>query len=192
MPLRAAPNGTGGNGSAIQGFFYAPSVISEVPLDAEIMNEEPFGPVAIINPFAREEDMIARANRLPYGLAAYSWTNDVKRQRRLMREVETGMLGVNTTMKSVEPMLPLAASNGRAMAMKTALKACMPASSPRRSMKDDVIDPRGISVAASMRRLGLGLRHRCCLMRASPEPEKSAMTHELKTGGDRGYLRIAA
>jgi succinate-semialdehyde dehydrogenase/glutarate-semialdehyde dehydrogenase len=95
---RGGKLGTGGERIGNQGFFYAPSVLSEVPLDADIMNEEPFGPVAILNPFAREEDMITEANRLPYGLAAYSWTNDVKRQRRLMREVETGMLGINTTM----------------------------------------------------------------------------------------------
>jgi succinate-semialdehyde dehydrogenase / glutarate-semialdehyde dehydrogenase len=88
----------GGERIGNQGYFYAPSVLSEVPLDAEIMNEEPFGPVAIINPFAKEEDMIAEANRLPYGLAAYSWTNDAKRQKRLAREVETGMFCVNTTM----------------------------------------------------------------------------------------------
>jgi succinate-semialdehyde dehydrogenase/glutarate-semialdehyde dehydrogenase len=88
----------GGERIGNQGFFYAPSVISEVPLDSEIMNEEPFGPVAIINPFGKEEDMIAEANRLPYGLAAYSWTNDARRQKRLAREVETGMFCVNTTM----------------------------------------------------------------------------------------------
>ena len=58
----------------------------------------PFGPVALINPYAREEDMIAEANRLPYGLSAYSWTNDAKRQKRLAREVETGMFRINTTM----------------------------------------------------------------------------------------------
>lgn len=90
--------GTGGERIGNQGYFYAPSVLSEVPLDAEIMNEEPFGPVAIINPFRGEEAMIAEANRLPYGLAAYSWTNDAKRQKRIAREVETGMLGINTTM----------------------------------------------------------------------------------------------
>ncbi len=89
---------TGGERIGNQGFFYAPSVLSEVPLDAEIMNEEPFGPVAIINPFGKEEDMIAEANRLPYGLAAYSWTRDSARQKRLAREVETGMFCVNTTM----------------------------------------------------------------------------------------------
>ena len=89
---------TGGERVGNQGYFYAPSVLSDVPLDAEIMNEEPFGPVALINAFAREDDMIAEANRLPYGLAAYSWTNDAKRQKRLAREVETGMFCVNTTM----------------------------------------------------------------------------------------------
>src|SRR5437763_13733396 len=61
------------------------------------MNEEPFGPVALVNSFRTEEEMIAEANRLPYGLAAYSWTNDAARQKRLAREVETGMFCINTT-----------------------------------------------------------------------------------------------
>ncbi len=95
---RGAKLGTGGERIGNQGFFYAPSVLSEVPLDAEIMNEEPFGPAAIINPFGSEEDMIVEANRLPYGLAAYAWTQNAPRQRRLMREIETGMLGINTPM----------------------------------------------------------------------------------------------
>ena len=95
---KGAKLNAGGERIGNQGFFYAPSVISQVPLDAEIMNEEPFGPVAIINRFGKEEDMIAEANRLPYGLAAYSWTNDARRQKRLAREVETGMFCVNTTM----------------------------------------------------------------------------------------------
>jgi len=86
----------GGERLGNQGYFYAPSVLSEIPLAAEIMNEEPFGPVALINPFGKADDMIAEANRLPYGLAAYSWTKDVKMQRRLANEVETGMLGVNS------------------------------------------------------------------------------------------------
>jgi succinate-semialdehyde dehydrogenase/glutarate-semialdehyde dehydrogenase len=88
----------GGQRIGNQGYFYTPSVVSEVPLDAEIMNEEPFGPVAIINPFRDEESMFAEANRLPYGLAAYSWTNDAKRQRRIAREIEVGMLGINSVM----------------------------------------------------------------------------------------------
>jgi succinate-semialdehyde dehydrogenase / glutarate-semialdehyde dehydrogenase len=89
---------TGGERIGNQGFYYAPTVLSDVPLEAEIMNTEPFGPVALCNPFRKEEDMIAEANRLPYGLAAYAWTQDAARQKRLAREIETGMLGVNTPM----------------------------------------------------------------------------------------------
>lgn len=95
---RGGKLGTGGERIGNQGFFYAPTVLSEVPLDADIMNEEPFGPVAILNPFGSDDDMIAEANRLPYGLAAYAWTNDPKRRMRLARDVETGMLGINTNM----------------------------------------------------------------------------------------------
>ena len=88
----------GGHRIGDRGFFYAPTVLSEIPLQAAIMNEEPFGPVALINPYPTEADMIAEANRLPYGLAAHAWTNDPARQKRLAREVETGMFCLNTTM----------------------------------------------------------------------------------------------
>jgi succinate-semialdehyde dehydrogenase/glutarate-semialdehyde dehydrogenase len=88
----------GGERIGNQGFYYAPSVLSEVPIDAQIMNEEPFGPVAILNPFRGEEEMIAEANRLPYGLAAYAWTANPKRQKRLAREIESGMVGINSMM----------------------------------------------------------------------------------------------
>lgn len=86
---------TGGQRIGNQGNFYAPTVLAEVPLDAAIMNEEPFGPVAIINPMASEEDMVAEANRLPYGLAAYMWTRDGARQRRVPQLIEAGMVGIN-------------------------------------------------------------------------------------------------
>lgn len=89
---------TGGERIGNQGFFYAPSVLSEVPLEADIMNEEPFGPVALINPYKGEGEMIAEANRLPYGLAAYAWTGDYRRQRRLAAEIEAGMVGINSHM----------------------------------------------------------------------------------------------
>jgi succinate-semialdehyde dehydrogenase / glutarate-semialdehyde dehydrogenase len=88
---------TGGRRIGTQGYYYAPTVLSEVPLSTAIMNEEPFGPVALINPFRTEEEMIAEANRLPYGLASYSWTHDAARQKRLAREVEAGMFCINTT-----------------------------------------------------------------------------------------------
>lgn len=87
----------GGNRIGNQGFFFAPTVLSGVPLSAEIMNEEPFGPVALINRYATEDDMVAEANRLPYGLAAYCWTRDARRQKTLPARLETGMLALNTT-----------------------------------------------------------------------------------------------
>ena len=95
---RGARLHTGGERVGNAGFFYAPSVLSDIPLDAAIMNEEPFGPVALINAYAGEEAMIAEANRLPYGLAAFAWTTDGKRQQRLAREIEAGMVGINTNM----------------------------------------------------------------------------------------------
>ncbi len=95
---RGARLHTGGERVGNAGFFYAPSVLSDIPLDALVMNEEPFGPVALINAYAGEEAMIAEANRLPYGLAAFAWTTDGKRQQRLAREIEAGMVGINTNM----------------------------------------------------------------------------------------------
>jgi succinate-semialdehyde dehydrogenase / glutarate-semialdehyde dehydrogenase len=88
----------GGERIGNQGYFYSPSVISDVPLDAVMMNEEPFGPLAIMNRFDGEDDMIDEANRLPYGLAAFVWTRDATRQKRIAYEIETGMLGINTAM----------------------------------------------------------------------------------------------
>ncbi len=95
---RGAKLHTGGERVGNAGYFYAPTVLSDIPLDALIMNEEPFGPVALLNAYSGEDAMIAEANRLPYGLAAYAWTDSAARQRRLAREIESGMLGLNTTM----------------------------------------------------------------------------------------------
>ncbi|MEL7729194.1 NAD-dependent succinate-semialdehyde dehydrogenase [Citromicrobium bathyomarinum] len=86
---------TGGERIGNQGFFFEPTVLSEVPTNAEIMNEEPFGPVALINPMASADAIIEEANRLPYGLAAYAWTNDPKLRSRLAADVEAGMLAIN-------------------------------------------------------------------------------------------------
>jgi len=86
---------TGGERIGNQGFFYAPTVLAEVPQAAEIMNEEPFGPVALINPFPDEAAMLAEANRLPYGLAAYVWSGDARRQQRVVRGIEAGMVSLN-------------------------------------------------------------------------------------------------
>jgi succinate-semialdehyde dehydrogenase/glutarate-semialdehyde dehydrogenase len=78
------------------GFFYSPTVLSDVPNSARIMNEEPFGPVAIINPFSDFDSVIAQANRLPYGLAAYAFTKSAKRVNLLGEQIEAGMIGINS------------------------------------------------------------------------------------------------
>ncbi len=86
---------TGGERIGNQGFFFQPTMLAEVPVAAEIMQEEPFGPVAIVNRYADEAAMIEEANRLPYGLAAYAWTSNPARRSRLAAEVEAGMLAIN-------------------------------------------------------------------------------------------------
>jgi succinate-semialdehyde dehydrogenase/glutarate-semialdehyde dehydrogenase len=85
----------GGRRIGNQGCFYAPTVLSDVPTSAEIMNEEPFGPVAIVNRFGAIDEAIAEANRLPYGLAAYAFSGDAASTERLCREIESGMTSVN-------------------------------------------------------------------------------------------------
>ena len=67
-----------------------------MPLAATIMHEEPFGPVALINPMKGEAAMLEEANRLAYGLAAYAWTQDAKRRMRLASEIEAGMIAINS------------------------------------------------------------------------------------------------
>src|SRR5690606_16767589 len=63
---------------------------------ARVMNEEPFGPVAVFAPFKTFDDVVEQANRLPYGLAAYAFTQSVKRSMLISDALETGMVGVNT------------------------------------------------------------------------------------------------
>jgi succinate-semialdehyde dehydrogenase/glutarate-semialdehyde dehydrogenase len=86
----------GGQRIAGAGFFWQPTVLTEVPEDALLMNEEPFGPLALINPVASLDEAIVRANRLPFGLAAYAFTQDSGARMALSHGLETGMLGINT------------------------------------------------------------------------------------------------
>jgi len=78
-----------------KGNFFEPTVITELPREAMAMNQEPFGPLAIINPFRSFEDAVAEANRLPYGLAAYAWTRSAKTANAIAASVETGMMTIN-------------------------------------------------------------------------------------------------
>jgi succinate-semialdehyde dehydrogenase/glutarate-semialdehyde dehydrogenase len=88
----------GGERKGTNGFFYKPTVLSNVPVTSRIMNEEPFGPVAVISPFASFDEVVAQANRLPYGLAAYAFTESAKRAMLIGDALEAGMVGINTTM----------------------------------------------------------------------------------------------
>lgn len=86
----------GGRRIGNEGSFYAPTVLADVPADARIMREEPFGPVAVINPFGSLDDAVAKANALPYGLAAYAFTSSAAAIARLGDAIEAGMVGINS------------------------------------------------------------------------------------------------
>jgi succinate-semialdehyde dehydrogenase/glutarate-semialdehyde dehydrogenase len=92
---------TGGSSIEGPGYFYKPTVISDVPTSARIMNEEPFGPVAIVNSFTDTDSAIAEANRLPYGLAAFGFAESTRVIRRMGESLEAGMVGINTFAISV-------------------------------------------------------------------------------------------
>jgi succinate-semialdehyde dehydrogenase / glutarate-semialdehyde dehydrogenase len=91
----------GGHRLKRRGFFYAPTALAIVPREARVMNEEPFGPVALINPFRDFDQVIAEANQLPYGLAAFAFTNSSRRVNLLGERIEAGMIGINSFQISV-------------------------------------------------------------------------------------------
>jgi succinate-semialdehyde dehydrogenase / glutarate-semialdehyde dehydrogenase len=77
------------------GYFFAPTVLADVPQDARLLAEEIFGPVAPVVPFSSEEEALRAANRTEYGLVAYIYTTDLKRAFRMAEGIETGMVGLN-------------------------------------------------------------------------------------------------
>lgn len=92
---RGAAIRTGGKRVGNVGSFFEPTVLTDVPVGARVMNEEPFGPIALIQPFDDQEEAILEANRLPYGLAAYAFTSSPSRARAVRDRVESGMLAIN-------------------------------------------------------------------------------------------------
>jgi succinate-semialdehyde dehydrogenase / glutarate-semialdehyde dehydrogenase len=87
---------TGGSRQGNQGFFFQPTVITDVPDDAKIMREEPFGPVAPVVPFKTFDEVVERANSLPFGLAAYAFTSSGATAAAIGDALQSGMVGVNS------------------------------------------------------------------------------------------------
>ncbi len=83
------------------GFFYQPTLLADVPDSADIMTTEPFGPVAVSRPFSTIEDALSQANRVDFGLAAFAFTNDVRRANAVGDGLEAGMVGINSFAISV-------------------------------------------------------------------------------------------
>jgi len=86
---------TGGKRIGTEGYFFEPTVLTDVPMSARLMNEEPFGPVAPIVPFSNFDEVIAEANRLPFGLAAYACTRSLRTANALGAAIESGMISIN-------------------------------------------------------------------------------------------------
>jgi succinate-semialdehyde dehydrogenase/glutarate-semialdehyde dehydrogenase len=96
---------TGGKTPAGAGFFYPATVITNVPDDAKMLNEEIFGPVASIQTFTSEDEAIKRANDTEYGLVAYLYTKDIGRGMRVSEKLDFGMIGLNRGLVS-DPAAP--------------------------------------------------------------------------------------
>lgn len=78
-----------------QGYFFQPTVLADVPMNARVMHEEPFGPIAILMPFDTLADGLEEANRLPYGLSAYAFTANARTAIDVADGLEAGMIGIN-------------------------------------------------------------------------------------------------
>ncbi|RQN33765.1 NAD-dependent succinate-semialdehyde dehydrogenase [Paraburkholderia tropica] len=85
----------GGKRIEREGYFFEPTVLADVPMDARVMHEEPFGPIAVLMRFDQLEDGLAEANRLPYGLSAYAFTNNARTAIDVGDGLEAGMIGIN-------------------------------------------------------------------------------------------------
>jgi succinate-semialdehyde dehydrogenase / glutarate-semialdehyde dehydrogenase len=95
----------GGKRPDREGFYFPPTVLCDVPPDAEMTREEIFGPVAALSRFSSEDEAIARANDTEYGLSAYIFTRDVARGLRVARRIDSGMIALNRGLVS-DPAAP--------------------------------------------------------------------------------------
>jgi len=92
---------TGGERIGNRGYFFPLTVFADVPDDARAMREEPFGPLALINPVGSLDEAIEKSNALPYGLAAYAFTRSAQNADRLAEGVEVGNLSINNLVASI-------------------------------------------------------------------------------------------
>jgi succinate-semialdehyde dehydrogenase / glutarate-semialdehyde dehydrogenase len=92
---------TGGARIGNRGYYWPLTVLADVPDDARVMREEPFGPIAVVNRVKTLDQAIERANELPYGLAAYAFTNSARNADRLSEGVEAGNLSINHFVASI-------------------------------------------------------------------------------------------
>ena len=86
---------TGGERVGDAGNFFAPTIITNLTTEADLFNNEPFGPVAAVRGFDTIEEALKEANRLPYGLASYAFTQSLKTAHQLATGIEVGMLWIN-------------------------------------------------------------------------------------------------
>lgn len=91
----------GGERPRNSGYFYPPTILAELPDDARVMREEPFGPLAVINPVSSLEEAIEKANGVPFGLAAYAFTNSAANVDQITDDLEAGNVSINTLEASV-------------------------------------------------------------------------------------------
>jgi succinate-semialdehyde dehydrogenase/glutarate-semialdehyde dehydrogenase len=92
---------SGGARLANRGYYFPLTVLSDLPDNARAMREEPFGPLALVNPVKNLDEAISKANSLPYGLAAYAFTNSARNVDRLSEEIEVGNLSINHYVASI-------------------------------------------------------------------------------------------
>ena len=101
---------TGGERIGNQGYFFAPTVLSDVPDEAKLMNEEPFGPIAPMASFKDFDEVVERANSLPFGLASYVFTSNGEKAAKIGNMLDAGLVGVNHPMVST-PETPFGGVN---------------------------------------------------------------------------------
>lgn len=106
------------------GYFYPPTVLEGAPLNSRVQSEEPFGPIALLDGFDTLDEALARANALPYGLAAYGFTHDLHCAHRLARGLRAGMVGINHFGVS-QPELPFGGVGDSGMGHESGLEGLL-------------------------------------------------------------------